>query len=252
MIAHVVLKHTVFGRYVCAIGGNAEAARLSGINVNRYKLLIYTWCGVFVGIAGWVMLSRLNAGYPAAALSPGGSFCGPPVLFRHSGHGPDPVRQEEPHAHSIQFLHNAPRAFACDLGTDQIVSYGTDPPDGLRPIAGEALAAPAGSGPRHMAVTRDERWMYVACELANTVLACSIDAGRLSLRQSLSTLPQGYGEANLAADIHFSQDETRLYVSNRGHDSLAQYAVGPDHMLTLERHIPCRGRGPRNFAVAGP
>lgn len=67
IISHVVLKHTVFGRYVCAIGGNAEAARLSGINVNRYKMLIYTWCGIFVGIAGWVMLSRLNAGYPAAA-----------------------------------------------------------------------------------------------------------------------------------------------------------------------------------------
>ena len=67
IIAHVVLNKTTFGRYVFAIGGNAEAARLSGINVNKQRILIACWCGVFVGIAGWVMLSRMNTGYPSAA-----------------------------------------------------------------------------------------------------------------------------------------------------------------------------------------
>ncbi len=67
IITHIVLNKTIFGRCVFAIGGNPEAANLSGINVNKYKMLIYAWCGVFVGIASWVMLSRLNTGYPAAA-----------------------------------------------------------------------------------------------------------------------------------------------------------------------------------------
>lgn len=187
-----------------------------------------------------------------AALSLDGKFDSRLTVFRHSGQGADPVRQEGPHAHSIQFLRSRPRAFACDLGIDQIVAYDTGVPDGLRPAPGESLAVPVGSGPRHMALTRDEQWMYVVCELGNTVLTCALDGGKLSLRQSLSTLPQEYQGANLAADIHLSTDETRLYISNRGHNSLAQYLVGPDHMLTLERHIPCQGRDPRNFALIGP
>lgn len=67
VISHVVLNKTTFGRYVFAIGGNAEAARLSGINVNFYKMVIAVWCGIFVGLASFVMLSRLNTGYPSAA-----------------------------------------------------------------------------------------------------------------------------------------------------------------------------------------
>lgn len=67
IVTHIVLTKTVFGRYVFAIGGNADAAKLSGINVNKYRLLIASWCGLFVGIASWIMLSRLNTGYPSAA-----------------------------------------------------------------------------------------------------------------------------------------------------------------------------------------
>ncbi|MDF1814646.1 MAG: ABC transporter permease [Verrucomicrobiales bacterium] len=57
-----ILKKTYFGRYFYAVGGNEEAAKLSGIDVNRVKYLVYTLSGFFAGIAGIVILSRTNSG----------------------------------------------------------------------------------------------------------------------------------------------------------------------------------------------
>jgi len=65
-IGSFILNKTVFGRYVYAIGGNEEASRLSGIPTNRVKLMIFSICGFFTGIAGIVMLSRMNSGQPNA------------------------------------------------------------------------------------------------------------------------------------------------------------------------------------------
>jgi len=63
-IAHVVMSRTVFGRYVYAIGGNEEAARLSGVPVPRILLAVYTICGALAGLGGVVLASQLEAGDP--------------------------------------------------------------------------------------------------------------------------------------------------------------------------------------------
>lgn len=63
-IAHVVMSRTVFGRVLYAIGGNAEAARLSGIRVQQTKLLVYTISGALAGLGGIMVSSKLNAGDP--------------------------------------------------------------------------------------------------------------------------------------------------------------------------------------------
>jgi ribose transport system permease protein len=64
----VVMRQTVFGRHVFAIGANEAAARLSGIRINLLKMAIYTIAGVFFGIAGMMQLSRLTQGEPTVAL----------------------------------------------------------------------------------------------------------------------------------------------------------------------------------------
>jgi ribose transport system permease protein len=64
LIAHVVMSRTVFGRYVYAIGGNEEAARLSGVPVKRILLVVYTICGALAGLGGVVLASQLEAGDP--------------------------------------------------------------------------------------------------------------------------------------------------------------------------------------------
>ena len=68
LISHVVMSRTVFGRYVYAIGGNAEAARLSGVPVKRILLYVYTFCGALAGLGGIVLTSQLSAGDPKFGL----------------------------------------------------------------------------------------------------------------------------------------------------------------------------------------
>ncbi|MBZ9686034.1 ABC transporter permease [Clostridium estertheticum] len=65
IIASLILSKTVLGRYTVAIGSNEDAARLSGINVDKWKIIIYTLCGIFAGIAGIIMAARLNSAQPA-------------------------------------------------------------------------------------------------------------------------------------------------------------------------------------------
>jgi ribose/xylose/arabinose/galactoside ABC-type transport system permease subunit len=64
VIAHLIMTRTRFGRYVYAMGSNEEAAMLSGINVVRYKILVYVLSGMFAGIAGVVLTSRVISGQP--------------------------------------------------------------------------------------------------------------------------------------------------------------------------------------------
>jgi ribose transport system permease protein len=64
LAAHVVMTRMTLGRYVYAIGGNAEAARLSGVPVRAVYLLVYTLCGALAGLGGVVLASRLKSGAP--------------------------------------------------------------------------------------------------------------------------------------------------------------------------------------------
>jgi ribose/xylose/arabinose/galactoside ABC-type transport system permease subunit len=61
LLCHIVLRHTRYGRHIYAIGGNTEAARLSGLNVRMLTLSVYVIVGLFAGLAGFVLSSRLNS-----------------------------------------------------------------------------------------------------------------------------------------------------------------------------------------------
>jgi ribose transport system permease protein len=61
----VLLSNTILGRYTFALGSNEEATRLSGVSVDSWKISIYTLCGVFSGLAGVLIASRLNSAQPA-------------------------------------------------------------------------------------------------------------------------------------------------------------------------------------------
>jgi len=66
IIFHFIFRYTKIGEYAIAIGGNEEAARLSGINVNRYKVIIYSLGGMLCGLAGAILTCRLYAAEPIA------------------------------------------------------------------------------------------------------------------------------------------------------------------------------------------
>ncbi len=65
LIGSFILNRTILGRYTFALGSNEEATRLSGVNVDRWKIAVYTVCGAYSGLAGVVMASRLNSAQPA-------------------------------------------------------------------------------------------------------------------------------------------------------------------------------------------
>ena len=68
LIAHFVLTRTIFGRYTYAIGGNEEAATLSGVNVKFYKTMVYGLCGLLSGLAAIILTARLNSAQPIAGI----------------------------------------------------------------------------------------------------------------------------------------------------------------------------------------
>jgi inositol transport system permease protein len=69
IITHVLLTNTKFGKYVYAIGGNENAAVVSGINVDKYKIMIYTYAGILSGLSGIVLSSRISSGQPGLGIS---------------------------------------------------------------------------------------------------------------------------------------------------------------------------------------
>ncbi|OLN23905.1 sugar ABC transporter permease [Domibacillus antri] len=69
IVFHIFLTRTQTGRHIYAIGGNKEAAHLSGINVDRVLIIVYTISGLMAGLAGLVMVGRVNSAFPLAGLS---------------------------------------------------------------------------------------------------------------------------------------------------------------------------------------
>ncbi len=65
IIAHIILTKTILGRYTFALGSNEEATRLSGVNVDRWKMAVYALAGLFSGLGGVIIAARLNSAQPA-------------------------------------------------------------------------------------------------------------------------------------------------------------------------------------------
>lgn len=64
LLGYIFLNFTKYGRYIYAVGGNEEATRLSGISIKKIKYMVYTICGFLSGLAGLVLLGRINSGQP--------------------------------------------------------------------------------------------------------------------------------------------------------------------------------------------
>jgi 6-phosphogluconolactonase len=161
-------------------------------------------------------------------------------------------RQQSPHLHAVLVDKGNRFAYAADLGTDKVYIFNLDATTGrLAPAAVPWADAVPGSGPRHMAFNQKGTMFYVADELSSTVSVYSISAedGSLTRVQRLPTLPDGFEDQNTVADIHLTPDEGMLFVSNRGHNSLAIFTVLDDGTLEVVGHEPTQGDHPRNFMV---
>jgi 6-phosphogluconolactonase len=184
---------------------------------------------------------------PDGKLGPASEF------IRHAGKAFDPERQGGPHAHSIN-LDKANRfAVVADLGLDRVFVYKFDPIRGkLAPNDPPAARVKDRAGPRHFAFHPDGKHAYVINEIDCTVTAFEYDPDRGTLAeiQTVPTMPVAVEPRHSTAEVVVHPSGKFLYGSNRGHDTLAVFAIEPGTgRLKLVEHEPTGGKTPRNFAV---
>ena len=175
------------------------------------------------------------------------------AFVQHSGHGPDPERQEGPHAHSIDLSPDNHYALVDDLGLDELLVYHFDSAKGsLTPNDPKFAKLKDGAGPRHFAFHPNGKFAYVISELQSTVTVFTYDAakGVLQSLQTISTLPKEFSGHNDDAEVQVHPSGRFLYASNRGHDSIAVFAID-EHKgtLTVVQDVPTQGKTPRNFEI---
>ena len=142
--------------------------------------------------------------------------------------------------------------FIADLGIDKIVSYGLKMPDGvIEPDRKRVKSAGNGFGPRHFCWHPSGRYLYCINELDSSISTfLNMADGFLIHQETVSTIPSGFFCQNTSADIHISSDGKYVYGSNRGHDSIAIFAVDSlSGKITFKVAIPSGGNTPRNFAL---
>ena len=182
---------------------------------------------------------------------------GPPKpLIPHRGPaGPNLTRQDKPHPHSVTLSPDNRFAFVADLGLDRVFSYRLDPAAAtLTPNDPPAISIQPGAGPRHTKFSANGRFFYVLDEIDGSVTVCAYDAQRGvgTPIQHISTVPPEFKitDPDRAAEVRIHPNGKFLYASNRGHDSLAVFAIDPaTGKLTSVEYAPCGGKAPRNFAL---
>jgi 6-phosphogluconolactonase (cycloisomerase 2 family) len=168
----------------------------------------------------------------------------PPGSFAFSGH-------DHTHAHMIQTDPAGRFVLHADLGLDRLFVWKFDAVKGvLTPNDPPSVALPPGDGPRHFAFHGNGRWCYSLQEEGSTIVLFDYDSarGRLTARQTISSLPPGYAGSNFCSEILVSADGRFVYAGNRLHDSIALFAIGNTGELTFVADEPTRGNYPRSFA----
>jgi 6-phosphogluconolactonase len=202
-----------------------------------------------------VLVANYGSGSVACLPIVAGGRLGPATSFlQHEGASVDPQRQKGPHAHSVNLDAANRFAVVADLGLDKLMIDRFDAEHGTLTPGDPPFARVApGAGPRHFAFHPDGRHAYVINEMHCTVTAFDYDPERGSLGevQTLSTLPEGVQGKNLStAEVQVHPSGRFLYGSNRGHDSIAIFAIdATTGRLRAVGHQPTQGKTPRNFGI---
>ncbi|MCY2935175.1 MAG: lactonase family protein [Planctomycetota bacterium] len=168
----------------------------------------------------------------------------PKGSFAFSGH-------DRTHAHMIQADPSGQFVLHVDLGLDQIFVWQFDQQNGkLLPARDHIVKLPAGDGPRHFHFHPNGRWFYSIQEEGSNLVLFDYEAatGKLSARQTISTLPPGFAGSNFCSEILVSADGRFVYAGNRLHDSIGIFAIGADGTLTHVADEWTRGNYPRSFS----
>ena len=242
------------GQMIVAYAINKDSGKLT--ELNRQDAGGANPCHVSVGLQdNYVVYANYTGGscgmMPLSAdgtLKPRSSF------FQLVGaSGVNRNRQEAPHPHSAMTDPNGCFVMVPDLGQDKVHVYriGADG-NSMTPNDPPFAIMPPGGGPRHVTFHLNGRWMYSNNELTSSITAFDLDesTGATKLKQTISTLPDGFTGGNSTAEILTHPSGRFLYCSNRGHDSIASFVIDQKTgRLTSTGHASSGGRTPRNFGI---
>jgi 6-phosphogluconolactonase len=168
----------------------------------------------------------------------------PPGGFAVSGH-------DRTHAHMVHADPTGRFVLHVELGLDKIFIWKFDDQKGLlTPNDPPSVSLPPGDGPRHFYFHPNGRWFYSIQEEGSTIVLFDYDGanGRLTSRQTISTLPPGFAGSNFCSEILVSSDGRFVYAGNRLHDSIAIFSIGPNGDLAYLGEEWTRGNYPRSFS----
>lgn len=209
-------------------------------------------CHVSVdGDASLLLISNYLTGEVLAySLDASGLPSGEPVVLTRGGTGPNPDRQDAPHAHCARVSPDGRHVYLADLGVDGIVRH---PLDGgkVNPVSDLTLKAAPGSGPRHLLFTRSGAHLLANYEMSSAVRMYRLDGEDISLVSELSSLPAGFDGNSGAGGMRLHPSGRFVYVGNRGHDSI--FAARVDEATGTLAPIgtwSLGGRTPRDLAVS--
>ncbi len=175
------------------------------------------------------------------------------IMSQTGDPGPDPVEQASSHPHHSPFDPAGRFVAVPDKGLDRTFIYRFNAAHGtIAPHDPPFVRARAGAGPRHIAFHPDESYAYVINELDSTITTYAYDAKRgvLDPRHVIGTLPSAYTGRSTGAEIAVAPSGRFLYASNRGHDSIAIFAIDEETgALNATGWEPTQGAMPRFFAL---
>jgi 6-phosphogluconolactonase len=219
----------------------------AGIHPSGRFLLVANYFGGSVAVLPILLDGRLGAAADikndAGKVGPTKATHAPSGSFAFSGH-------DRTHAHMIAADPSGRYVLHVDLGLDKIFVWKFDDQKGvLTPNKPAAVSLPAGDGPRHFHFHPNGRWLYSIQEEGSTLVLFDYDAetGRLTSRQTISTLPPGFAGSNFCSEILVSVDGRFVYAANRLHDTIGIFSIGPKGTLTYVGEEWTRGNYPRSF-----
>jgi 6-phosphogluconolactonase len=186
-------------------------------------------------------------------IAPDGGIGERTAFVQHTGKSVDPQRQMHAFAHSIRTDPSNRFVLVADLGLDKLFVYKFDVKTGsLTPNDPPFVTVKPGSGPRHVVFHPNGRWVYLITEMGSTIIQYDWDTARGVLKEgrTISTLPADFHGSSACSEIAVHSNGKFLYASNRGHDSIAVFAIdaGSGRLTPLE-YVPSGGKTPRNFAL---
>ncbi|MEO3978299.1 lactonase family protein [Streptomyces sp. CAU 1734] len=202
--------------------------------------------------AGHLLTANYGSGSVSVLpLESGGEPASASGILQHEGTGPDPDRQQSPHAHQVLPDPGGRWVLGVDLGTDSVLVYALDTGAGELTRHGETALRP-GTGPRHLAFHPAGRHAYVLNELEPTLTVCRWDAekGLLEPLSEIPVLPEGTEGPSYPSEVVVSRDGRHLWAANRGHDSISVLALDASgERAELVTTVPCGGHWPRDLTL---